>query len=72
MFPAIAVTGRLSTDALGVMTQGETIVQAGGGAQTGASRWGDYSTLNIDPVDGKADYNRMKLHALISAAFIGE
>lgn len=33
------------------MTQGETVVQTGGGAQTGASRWGDYATMNIDPVD---------------------
>lgn len=53
IFPAIAITGRLSTDSLGIMTQGETIVQPGGGAQTGASRWGDYSTMNIDPTDGE-------------------
>lgn len=52
-FPAIGITGRLSTDSLGIMTQGETVVQAGGGAQTGASRWGDYATMNIDPTDGE-------------------
>lgn len=51
-FPSIAVTGRLDGETLGTMTQGETIVQAGGGSQTGSlHRWGDYATMNIDPSD---------------------
>jgi len=51
-FPSIGVTGRLAGNSLGLMTQGETIVQAGGGSQTGSlQRWGDYSSMNIDPVD---------------------
>ena len=51
-FPSIAVTGRLAGDALGTMTQGETIVHSGGGSQTGSlRRWGDYATMNIDPAD---------------------
>jgi len=24
---------------------------AGGGSQTGGSRWGDYSSMNVDPTD---------------------
>jgi len=50
--PAIAVTGRNSGDAAGVMGQGETVVLTGGGSQTtNLSRWGDYSNLAVDPVD---------------------
>jgi hypothetical protein len=49
--PAIAYTGRLSSDALNTM-QAETTIVAGGGAQTtGLDRWGDYSAMTIDPVD---------------------
>lgn len=53
MFPSIRYTGRLSTDAPGTMTQGEGVLMAGTGSQTHtASRWGDYSNLSVDPVDG--------------------
>ncbi|MFM8946079.1 MAG: hypothetical protein ACKOJC_05135 [Actinomycetota bacterium] len=52
MFPAIAYTGRLADDPVNTLTLGETIAQAGGGSQTGSlHRWGDYSTMNIDPAD---------------------
>jgi hypothetical protein len=50
-FPSIRVTGRLAADALGTMTQGETTIYAGGGSQTNLSRWGDYSSMSVDPVD---------------------
>lgn len=50
--PGIAYTGRLVTDALGLMTQGETVAQTGTGFQT-LNRWGDYATMNVDPIDGK-------------------
>ena len=50
--PSIRYTGRLAGDAAGQMTQGEGIVIAGAGAQGSTlSRWGDYSSLQIDPVD---------------------
>jgi len=50
--PQIRITGRLAGDAAGTLTQGETTVIAGNGAQ-GASltRWGDYSSLSVDPTD---------------------
>jgi hypothetical protein len=52
MFPAIRYTGRLATDPLNSMTQGEGLLIAGTGAQTHtAARWGDYSMLAVDPVD---------------------
>ena len=53
MFPSIRYTGRLSTDALGTLPQGESTLIAGAGAQTHSSgRWGDYSSMAVDPSDG--------------------
>jgi subtilisin-like proprotein convertase family protein len=51
--PSIHYTGRLTADALGTMGQGEATLVAGTGSQTGnnLSRWGDYSSMNIDPSD---------------------
>ncbi|HEV2238315.1 MAG TPA: hypothetical protein VGR57_16755 [Ktedonobacterales bacterium] len=54
VYPSIALTGRLASDALGTMPQGEEITTAGGGSQTGASysyRWGDYTSMAVDPGD---------------------
>jgi hypothetical protein len=52
VFPGIRYTGRLSTDALGTMPQGESTLINGSGSQTGTgSRWGDYAMMTIDPVD---------------------
>jgi len=50
MHPAISFTGRVPNDPLNTMESPELIF-AGNGSQTGASRWGDYSGLAIDPVD---------------------
>src|SRR5207302_577725 len=51
--PGIAYTGRLANDATGTMPQGESTVVSGGGSQTGGlSRWGDYSSMSVDPADG--------------------
>ena len=50
--PQIHFTGRLASDAAGTMTQGENVVINGGGSQNnGLARWGDYSSMAIDPVD---------------------
>ena len=50
--PSIRYTGRLVTDPLGTLPQGEATIVTGGGAQTHyASRWGDYSAMSVDPVD---------------------
>ncbi len=52
VFPGIRYTGRLSGDPLGQMTLGEEVIINGSGVQTTTnSRWGDYTSLNIDPVD---------------------
>jgi hypothetical protein len=49
--PSIAWAGRLVTDPLGLMAQGEAIIDAGTGTETTASRWGDYSNMTVDPTD---------------------
>jgi hypothetical protein len=51
--PGIRYTARLAGDPLGQMTQGEGTMVSGGGSQSGSnlSRWGDYSSMSIDPSD---------------------
>ncbi len=52
IYPAIRYTGRLNSDPLNTM-QTEASILAGGGAQSGSNlnRWGDYSSMTLDPVD---------------------
>ncbi|MCK9193307.1 MAG: hypothetical protein M0P19_05465 [Nevskia sp.] len=51
VFPSIRYTGRAPTDALGTLSTENTII-TGSGSQTGSlHRWGDYSTLTVDPID---------------------
>ncbi len=51
VYPSLRYTGRASTDTLGAM-QGENSLLVGGGAQLpNLSRWGDYSSMTVDPVD---------------------
>ncbi|GAC1625397.1 MAG: hypothetical protein NVS9B13_20750 [Candidatus Acidiferrum sp.] len=51
LFPSIRYTGRVPTDTLGTM-QSENTIQAGAGSQlSNLNRWGDYSSISIDPVD---------------------
>jgi hypothetical protein len=49
MYPAIRYAGRLATDALGTLGQGEATLIAGTGSQTSYTRWGDYSAMVLDP-----------------------
>src|SRR5829696_337262 len=52
MFPQLRYAGRLASDPLNVLGQGEAILFSGTGSQTGtSSRWGDYASLTVDPVD---------------------
>ena len=51
-FPSIWYSGRLASDPLGTMPQGEGVIVDGLGSQTSTgSRWGDYTSLNVDPLD---------------------
>ncbi len=50
-FPALAYTGRSACDELGMMTEPETTIVTGGGANN-ANRYGDYASMSVDPTDG--------------------
>ena len=50
--PQIRYAGRLATDPINTLAQGEATLFDGTGSQTGTgNRWGDYSALTVDPVD---------------------
>ncbi len=49
-FASLYYTGRLVTDANGVMTQGENLVATGAAVES-SGRWGDYYQITVDPVD---------------------
>ena len=54
MHPAIRYTGRVadaSVDPLGTMEAEASIVEGTGSQTAGLSRWGDYTSMSIDPVD---------------------
>jgi len=54
-YPSIGYTGRLGSDALNQMTISERRIANGTGSQTGIwggrSRWGDYSSMRVDPAN---------------------
>jgi Ca2+-binding RTX toxin-like protein len=50
VFPGIRYAGRLSTDPLNTLPQGE-FTMVNGASSSGATRWGDYSAMAVDPVD---------------------
>jgi hypothetical protein len=52
VYPGIRYTGRLKGDPKGKMTLGESKIIKGTGVQTTTnSRWGDYTSLSLDPID---------------------
>jgi hypothetical protein len=51
-YPSLHYAGRLATDPLNDLTQGESVMFAGLGIQGfPLNRWGDYSDLTVDPND---------------------
>ncbi len=48
--PSIRISGRLVTDPLNQM-EAEDIILKGAGSETNSYRWGDYTSMLIDPVD---------------------
>jgi len=52
VYPGIRYTGRLAGDPLGQITLGEGTIINGSGVQTTTnSRWGDYTSMSVDPTD---------------------
>ena len=56
-FPSLAYAGRLVSDPLNALSQGEAQMIAGGGSQKNncggapCHRWGDYTAMSVDPAD---------------------
>lgn len=53
LYPSIRFTGRKPNDPLNLMTIAETSIIEGQNHQYTYDRWGDYSTLCVDPVDDR-------------------
>jgi hypothetical protein len=69
VYPSIRFTGRLDGDALSQMTQGEgTIINGNGYQQHTSGRWGDYSSMNVDPVDDCTFWYTQEYYASPSSA----
>jgi hypothetical protein len=67
--PSIRYAGRLATDSLNNLSQGEAIMIAGSGHQTHSSgRWGDYSMTTIDPVDNLTFWHTNEYYPVTSSA----
>ena len=49
--PDVRYTGRLAGDPLSTLPQGEGVMLTSAASQSGASRWGDYSDLTLDPAN---------------------
>jgi uncharacterized repeat protein (TIGR01451 family) len=67
--PGIRYAGRLANDPLNDMTQGESVMAAGIGHQTSSSgRWGDYSSMFVDPTDSCTFYHTNEYYNATSSA----
>jgi len=67
--PSIRYAGRLASDPLNNLGQGEAVMTAGGGHQTHSSgRWGDYSMLTIDPADNLSFWHANEYYPVTSSA----
>jgi hypothetical protein len=51
LYPSIRYVGRLAEDPLGMMTLSEGSLFEGNFSQTWNARWGDYSAMQVDPID---------------------
>ena len=68
VFPEVDVAGRLASDPAGTLS-GDLVLKAGVGVQTGTgNRWGDYSTMNVDPRDGCTFWYQNQFQSVTYAA----
>ncbi len=51
LFPSIRFTGRVPTDALNTLQAESTLITGAGSQNALLTRWGDYSSISVDPVD---------------------
>jgi hypothetical protein len=68
-YPSIRYAGRLVSDPLDSLAQGETTLIAGGGVQQHSSgRWGDYSMMAVDPTDDCTFWYTQEYYAVSGVA----
>ncbi len=53
-FPSIKYAGRLAADPINTFTQTEQTFFTGTASQTGTTRWGDYSSMTLDPTAARS------------------
>lgn len=70
LFPGIRYASRLVSDPPGTLAQGEVTLVTGAGSQTfsRAPRWGNYSSMDVDPVDGCTFWYTTEYYDTTSAA----
>jgi len=65
-FPGIRYAGRLATDPLNNLSQGEALMFDGTASQT-SNRWGDYTMTTVDPVDGATFWHTNLYYTTLSS-----
>jgi len=63
MHPSIWYVGRLASDPLNQLPQAESVLLNGNGSQTTYHRWGDYSSMSLDPVDDCTFWYTQEYHS---------
>ncbi len=63
LYPSIRYAGRVPSDPLGTLGEGEASMIEGGGSQIYISRWGDYSAMTIDPEDDETFWYTQEYYA---------
>jgi len=66
MFPGIRYAGRLASDPLNNLGQGEAVMFNGTASQT-SDRWGDYSMTTVDPTDGLTFWHVNEYYTTLSS-----
>lgn len=67
VYPSIRYAARAPTAPPGTLNLGEGILHVGTGSQTAPARWGDYSTLSVDPTDDCTFWYVNQYYAVTSA-----
>jgi len=66
-YPSIRFTGRSDGDPAGLMTIGEgSFIEGNGSQKSSYSRWGDYSSMGVDPSDGCTFWYTQEYYAATS------
>lgn len=68
MKPTVAYAGRVPSDALGSLESPKVVITGAGVQESSQDRWGDYSSMAIDPVDDCTFWYAQEYYA-VSGAF---